>query len=142
MADKMQPWMKDAVRAVNTDLMQDIVNDNRPPPRPAAPPSNVTVVGSGRVQDFDVGPAYRPYVPPKEDESSATADRGGWRDSPQVNDWKPPGLEHMDRMMDAQDAHDRVARARELAEAAALKRAEAEFLKTKAAQPKPKEPKA
>jgi hypothetical protein len=131
MADKMQPWMKDAVRAVNTDLMQDIVNDNRSPPRPAAPPSNVTVVGSGRVQDFDVGPAYRPYVPPKEDDTSAT-DRGGWRDSPQIKDWKPPGLREMDAMMDAQDAHDRVARARELAEAAALKRAEAEFLKSKA----------
>jgi hypothetical protein len=118
--------------AVDTKLVQDIVNDNRPAPR-AAPSSTVTVVGSGRVQDFDYGPAYRPYVPPKEDNAPAAERSGsGWVKPPSIDNWRAPGLEHMDRMMDAQDAIDRAARARELAGAAALRKAEEEFLKRKA----------
>ena len=117
MADKMQPWMKDAVRAVNTDLMQDIVNDNRPPPRPAAPPSNVTVVGSGRVQDFDVGPAYRPYVPPPTEEAPAErSERSGWQGQTELK--PPPGVALVDELVFQQDVADLEARGRQ--EAAAM----------------------
>jgi hypothetical protein len=74
----------------------------------------------------DVGPQHRPV----------DATNSGWQEAPKVNDWKPPGLEHMDRMMDQQDAIDRAARIRELAEAAAVQRA------LKPTEPKKQEPKA
>jgi hypothetical protein len=134
MAERLPEYMRDLVKNVGTDVVRDIVNDNRSPPRPAAPPSNVSIMGAGRVQDFDVGPAYRPYVPPKEDDK-ATTDRSGWREAPKVDDWRPPGVEIMDRMMDQQDAIDRAERIRQLAEASAIRKAEAEL----ARQPEPKE---
>jgi hypothetical protein len=39
---------------------------------------------------------------------------------PQVKDWKPPGLEIMDALVDQQDRIDKAARVKELAEAARL----------------------
>ena len=126
MAEKMQPWMKAAIAVAGDDVLRDIVNDNRNPPRPAAPPSNVSIMGAGRVQDFDVGPKYRPYVPPKEDDK-ATTDRSGWREAPKIDNWKPPGLREMDAMMDAADLQDRLQRVRQLGEARALVQAEAEI---------------
>jgi hypothetical protein len=128
MADKMQPWMRDAIAVCGDKLMADIVNDNRPPPRPAAPPSNVQIVGAGRTVEFDYGPAYRPYVPPKED-ANATADRSGWQAERPLR--PPEGLQHIDAMLDAEDQRWRLQRAREVAEAAALKKAEQKFLETK-----------
>jgi hypothetical protein len=114
-------------------MLKAIVADNRPAPV-AAPSSNVTVVGSGRVQDFDVGPKYRPYVPPKEDDN-ATTERSGWRD--QIPLRPPEGVDLCDRLVDAQDAIDRAERLRKLAETAAIRKAEAE-IKAQAAKPEGK----
>ena len=135
---EMPDWQRDLVRNVDTDQVRDIVNDNRSPPRPAAPPSNVTVVGSGKVQDFDVGPKYRPYVPPKEE---ATTDRSGWVEAKSIDSWRPPGVDLCDRIADHFASLDRAERVRELTEAAAIRKAEAE-IKAQAEQPKPKGPKA
>ena len=123
---ELPQYVKDLAEAVPTSVVKDIVNDNRSPPRPAAPPSNVSIMGAGRVQDFDVGPKYRPYVPPKEDDK-ATTDRSGWREAPKIDNWKPPGLREMDAMMDAADLQDRLQRVRQLGEARALVQAEAEI---------------
>jgi hypothetical protein len=128
MADDRHPyaWVRDLTRVVNTDLMQDIVNDFRnysPTPR-ADPSAKVIPQGAGRVVDADVGPAHRPL------------DRSGWQEPPKVDAWKAPGVEIMDQMMDQQDAIDRAARARELAAAAAVQRA------LKPVEPKEPEPKA
>ena len=110
--------------------MKDIVNDFRnysPTPR-ADPSAKVVPVGAGRVIDGSDAP----------EASNGT----GWVDAPKVDSWKPPGLEHMDRMMDAQDAIDRLQRVRELGEAKALVQAEAELIKQQAElNKKQKEPK-
>jgi hypothetical protein len=116
-------WVRRARRVCDDKTMADIVNDNRPPP-PARPASTVTVVGSGKVVTGDVGPAHRPY------EQGGS----GWQEPPKVDSWRPPGVEIMDQMMDQQDAIDRAARIRELADAAAVQRALSE--------PKAQEPKA
>jgi hypothetical protein len=47
---------------------------------------------------------------------------GGWREAPQIKDWKPPGLDMMDRLVDQQDMIDRATRVRELTEAAVTQR--------------------
>jgi hypothetical protein len=115
MAEKMQPWMKAAIAVAGDDVLRDIVNDNRNPPRPAAPPSNVVPQGAGKVQTFDVGPAYRPIdpslrQPPKEE---APAERSGWRDQQAL---KPPdGVALVDQLCDQQDLADFEARCREQA---------------------------
>jgi hypothetical protein len=95
-------------------MLKDIVADNRPAPV-AAPSANVTVVGSGRVQDFDVGPKYRPYVPPKEEDTKPT-ERPGWQ--PETPLRQPDGLREIDAMVMAQDLADLEARGR--AEAARM----------------------
>ena len=86
----LTPTALEMSRAVGTDLIGDIVRDNRRsmhersgilPPQPAAP--------------------AKPPV-----------GQGGWIEPPQVRDWKPPGLAVMDRMMDAQDARDLAERKR------------------------------
>jgi hypothetical protein len=77
-------------RAVGTDLIRDIVRDNR---------KSYLTRPSGDAQ------------------SSQPANRNGWVDPPQVRDWRPPGLAAMDRMMDVQDSIDRTQRARQLADA-------------------------
>jgi hypothetical protein len=96
--------------------MADIVNDFRsynPAPRSLTPPATVTPVGAGKVVTGSDAPVA----------SGGT----GWADSPQIRDWKPPGVEHMDRMMDQADAIDRAERIRQLAQTAAVQRAEAEI---------------
>jgi hypothetical protein len=100
MADDPFEWVKDLRRVVDNKLMADIVDDFRnynPAPRSISPPATVRVVGAGNVVGGDVGPQHRPV----------DATNSGWQEPPKVNDWKPPGLEHMDRMMDAQDAIDK-----------------------------------
>jgi hypothetical protein len=118
--DSGDDFVRRSLRACPNDLMRQIVADNRGdfprsgsmiPNKPSA--GKVIPEGAGRV----VG---GPDVPVA---STGT----GWAESPQVNDWKPPGLSIMDRMMDQQDAIDRAARLRELAEATAVQRAEAEI---------------
>jgi hypothetical protein len=131
-ANRLPEWKRDLVDAVPDHLVKQIAADFRSyNPHPAQDPAaKVSVQGAGVVKTGDVGPQHRPL------DVSAT-NSGGWVEAKPLDSWRAPGLEHMDRMMDAQDAIDRAARARELAEAAALKRAEAEFLKSKAEQPKP-----
>lgn len=117
----LQPWEREALRVCNTDLLRDIVNDNRPAPV-AAPSTNVTVVGSGRVQDFDYGPKYRPYRPP-EDDNATTTDRSGWKEGRPLR--PPEGINYVDALCDQADAIDRAERLRKLTETAAIRRAEA-----------------
>jgi hypothetical protein len=126
----MPEWQRDLVRNVDTDLVRAIVADHRHPIHPAQDPrAKVSVHGAGVVKTGDVGPQHRPV------DASAT-NSGGWQEPPKVDAWRPPGIEHMDRMMDQQDAIDRAARVRELAGAAAVQRA------LNAAEPKEQEPKA
>ena len=123
-------YMRDLIRNVGDKAVRDIVNDFRNyNPHPAQDPSaRVSVQGAGVVKTGGVGPQHRPNDP------SAT---GGWQEAPKFDQWQPPGLKHMDRMMDQQDAIDRAARVRELAEAAVVQR----VLK-QSVEPKEQEPKA
>jgi hypothetical protein len=93
--------------ACDSKTLADIVADNRTSVFLPAPPSPATVVpvGAGRVIDGGDGAKHR---------------GSGWTEPPSIDNWRPPGLEAMDRMMDTQDAIDRAARARELAEAARI----------------------
>jgi hypothetical protein len=94
-------WINDMRRVADTRLVQDLVSDFRnysPTPR-ADPNAKVIPQGAGRV------------VTAGEEVQRGT----GWTDPPKVDDWKPPGLEHMDRMMDQADREDRAQRIRELA---------------------------
>jgi hypothetical protein len=120
-----QPWMREAVNVADDKLVRQLVEDFRsynPAPRSPLnqPPQTVQVQGAGRV----VGGDDKPVA------STGT----GWASSPELK--PPPGINLIDEMCAQEDASWRLQRARELAEAAALKRAEMEFLKTKA-QPKP-----
>jgi hypothetical protein len=126
-------WQRDLERAVPTDLVRQLAEDFRsynPAPRSLTPPATVTVVGSGKVVTGDVGPQHRPI------DTEATTDRSGWREAPKIDNWRAPGLEHMDRMMDAQDAIDRVQRVRELGEAATVQRALKQSVEPKEQEPK------
>jgi hypothetical protein len=117
--------MRDCVNVVDDKLMRSIVNDFRrgpPPPGPMLPP--VSVVGAGTVVTGTDGAAHTPHR--------------GWQEAKSIDNWRPPGIDVMDRMMDQQDALDKAERIRKLAEAAAVKRAEAELLKE---EPKPSEKK-
>ena len=127
---RLPEYMRDLTAAVPDRLVKEIAADFRSyNPHPAQDPSaKVSVQGAGVVKGGDVGPQHRPI------DASAT---GGWQEAPKVDQWQPPGLKHMDRMMDQQDAIDRAARVRELAEAAAVQR----VLK-QSVEPKEQEPKA
>jgi hypothetical protein len=121
-AFKRPEWQRDLERAVPTDLVRDIVADNRHPIHPAQDPSaKVSVMGAGRVIDGNDTPVA----------SNGT----GWVDAPKVDNWRPPGVDLCDRIADHFAALDRAERVRELGEAAAIKKAEAELAK----QPEPKE---
>ena len=129
---RLPEWQRDLINNVPDHLVKAIAADFRSyNPHPAQDPSaRVSVQGAGVVKTGDVGPQHRPI------DTEATTDRSGWREPPKIDNWKPPGLEHMDRMMDQQDAIDRAARVRELAAAAAVQRA------MNPAEPKEQEPKA
>jgi hypothetical protein len=109
----MPEWMRDLVRNVDDKLVADIVSDFRrgpPPPGPTLPTANPVdaapvVTGSDRV----------------------TGGGSGWANSPEIKDWRPPGVDICDRLMDQQDAIDRAERIRQLAGAAVVQRAEAEI---------------
>jgi hypothetical protein len=129
---RLPEWQRDLEQAVPSDLVKQISEDfrnyNISPRSPLnTPAQTVSVVGAGKVVGADDVPVA----------SGGT----GWVDSPEIKNWKPPGLELMDRMMDQQDAIDRAERIRQLAEASAIRQAEAE-IKAQAEQPKPKGPKA
>jgi hypothetical protein len=92
-----EEWVNDMTRVVGDQLMADIVRDNqRAAQRPALP--TVKVEGAAPV---------------------ATApSNNGWVTPPSVKDWRAPGIDIIDRMVDAQDAIDRAARVRELGQVA------------------------
>jgi hypothetical protein len=126
-------WQLDLERAVPDDLVKQISADFRnydiSPRSPLnTPAQTVSVVGAGVVKGGDVGPQHRPVDP--------SATNSGWVEAKSIDSWRAPGLEHMDRMMDQQDAIDRAARARELAEAAAVQRALKQSVEPKAQEPK------
>jgi hypothetical protein len=108
--------MRDLAQAVPTDLVRQIAEDFRnysPTPR-ADPSAKVVPVGAGRVIDGNDAPV-------------ASTGTGGWVEAPKVDAWRPPGVDLCDRLVDAQDAIDRAERIRQLAQTAAIKRAEAEI---------------
>jgi hypothetical protein len=118
---ELPEWQRALVEAVPNDLVRQIAADFRnysPTPR-ADPTAKVLPVGAGRVIDGN--------------DTVASNGTGGWVDPPKVDQWKPDGLSIMDRMMDAQDAIDRLERVKQLGEAKALLEAEAELAK----QPEP-----
>jgi hypothetical protein len=82
-------------RAVGTDLIGAIVRDHVGRPSPVQPRGMLPEAPR------DSNHASRPPV-----------GTNGWIEPPSINDWRPPGLAVMDRMMDAQDALDRAERAR------------------------------
>jgi hypothetical protein len=117
--------VKDLRRVVDTKLMRQIVDDFRnysPTPR-ADPSAKVQVQGAGRVVTGDDGAAHRPL------------DKSGWVEPPKVDNWRPPGVDICDQLVDQQDAIDRAERIRQLAEAAAVQQA------LRPTEPKAQEPK-
>jgi hypothetical protein len=90
----------DAAPVIDDALVRAIVNDHRTEMHP--------MVGAEVMKPADA----RPLV-------TAGAGAGGWVDPPKLAAWRPPGLGHMDRMVDAADRIDRaehVARLRRLGE--------------------------
>jgi hypothetical protein len=119
---ELPEYVRDLVQAVPDDLMRNIVADNRHPIHLTQDPAaKVLPVGAGRVVD-----------------GTDTVAHGGsgWVTPPQVDAWRPPGVEIADRLLDQAAAIDRAERVRQLAEAAAVQRAEAALKE----QPKEKEP--
>ena len=126
MADRLPQYMADLANAVPTDVVKSLVSDfRRGPASLGGSTATVQVVGAGRVIDGD-------------DVKRGTTSQNGWVEAPSTSNWKPPGLSIMDAMMDQQDAIDRAARARELAEAARNLRALAEAEQALEAKPEPK----
>jgi hypothetical protein len=124
--NELPGYVRDLAEAVPTSVVKDIVNDFRSyNPHPAQDPAaKVVPQGAGRVIDGSDAPV-------------ASTGTGGWVTPPQVDQWKgPPGIEHVDRLLDQADAIDKAERIRQLAEAAAVQRA------LKPAEPKVQEPKA
>jgi hypothetical protein len=95
-------WIRRARRVADDDLLRQIVEDNRAPltPRSAIPPTQAKAE------------APKPY-------------RYGWTDAAPLP--RPEGIEHVDALVDAQDAVDKAERVRKLAQTEALRRAEAEL---------------
>jgi hypothetical protein len=93
-------YMKDLAANVGTDLVRDIVADNRSQPSSGGSMLPVVkVIGAGRVVDGD---------------SKPTAGNGsGWASSPELR--QPDGLRHIDAMLDEEDRQWRAQRIRELA---------------------------
>jgi hypothetical protein len=112
MANQLPEWMRPMVDAVGDNLMRSLVADFRKGPAPPGPTlPTATPTAAGRVVTPDVGPKYRAY-------EEGQGQEGGWTKPPSIDSWKPPGLSHMDRMMDQADALDRAQRAAQLVEAA------------------------
>jgi len=118
---RLPEYMRDLTAAVPDRLVKEIAADFRSyNPHPAQDPSaKVSVQGAGVVKTGDVGPQHRPVDP--------SATNSGWVEAPKVDNWRPPGVDLCDRLVDAQDAIDRAERIRQLAQTAAIKRAEAEI---------------
>jgi hypothetical protein len=103
MANQLPEWARDLVQNVDDKAVRDLVSDFRNYSQPTqGKAAKVTVTGAGTVVTGTDGPKHTPYR--------------GWQETPKVDAWKPPGIDHLDRLMDQQDAKDRAARAREMAE--------------------------
>jgi hypothetical protein len=101
--DPYQYW-RDLVRAVPTSVVQDIVADNRN--RPSSGGSvlpTVKVLGAGTVVTGTDGAAHTP------------AQNHGWTEPPRTENWRAPGIDIIDRLVDQQDERDLEARCREQA---------------------------
>jgi hypothetical protein len=129
MANQLPEWMRDLVQNVDDRLVRDIVNDFRSyDPGPSmGQAAKVIPVDAGKVVTGTDGPAHTPHR--------------GWQESPRVDSWRPPGEAVMNALLDQQDALDKAKRIRKLAEAAAVRRAEAELLKEREEERKPKDKK-
>src|SRR6516164_2405343 len=93
--NKLPEYMSDLTKAVPTDWVKQIAEDFRnysPTPR-ADPSAKVITQGAGRVIDGSDGPVA----------STGT----GWVEAPKVDNWRPPGVDICDQLMDQQDAIDR-----------------------------------
>jgi hypothetical protein len=109
-------WQRDLEQAVPTDLVKQIAEDFRsynPAPRSPlnTPPATANPVDA---------------APVKTGTDTVAGNGSGWAEAPKVDAWRPPGIDLIDRMVQTQDAIDRAAKIRELVEAAAVQRAEAE----------------
>jgi hypothetical protein len=102
---RLPEYMRDLVRAVPDSAVRELVNDFRsynvhPAQDPAA-----------KANPIDAAPAKTG--------SDVVAGNGtGWVDSPEIKNYRAPGIDIIDRLVDQQDALDRAARVRELVEAA------------------------
>ena len=88
MADDRHPfaWVRDLRSVVGDKLMRDIVEDfRRGPAAPGPTLPSVRVQGAGTVVDGDSVPAQ--------------GNGSGWCDSPQIRDWKPPGINYVDELV-------------------------------------------
>jgi hypothetical protein len=95
---------KNALSAV----MRDVVLDNRGPPPTAA------LGTGGAAARVKCGPEIKDTV--VNPVTNNTAAQGyGWAAEPQINDWRPPGINVIDAMVDRQDALDRADRVAEQA---------------------------
>jgi hypothetical protein len=103
-AQGIPDWQAEMSAAVPDNLLADIVRDSRVP----------VTAADGATGFKKVSVAGAPIVTTGND--GAKWGGKGWQDAKSIDDWKPPGLDIMDRMMDQQDAIDREARARELAQ--------------------------
>jgi hypothetical protein len=134
---RLPEWQRDLIKTCPDDLMKSIVADNRSQPSSGGsmlPNATVSIVGAGRTVDPVLGPKYRPYVRPAEDDNATPAERSGWKEGTPLR--PPPGINYVDALCDQADAIDKAERIRRLAEVAALQRA------MKPAEPKEQEPKA
>jgi hypothetical protein len=111
--DSGDDWLRRSLRACDDDLMRSIVEDNRNRATSGGShiPNKVSVVGAGKTVDGDVGPKYRAYQQPTDDNE----DRSGWVDPPQLK--PPPGIDLIDQMVAAQDEQDLIERAKQMAAA-------------------------
>ena len=104
MADDPYEYWRDLARAVPTSVVQDIVADNRN--RPSSGGSvlpTVKILGAGTVVTGTDGAAHTP------------AQNHGWTEPPRTENWRAPGIDIIDRLVDQQDERDLEARCREQA---------------------------
>jgi hypothetical protein len=91
---------------ISDQLMKDIVNDGRRKGLPSVGGGGPVPADAAKVIDGNDRPAA----------STGT----GWAESPSVNSWqRSAGIEHIDRLVDAADAQDKLQRLKVLAETVA-----------------------
>jgi hypothetical protein len=93
--------LQEALRRREEDrVLRAIVADNRNPVHPSDPGGKVGVAGAGEVVTGNDGAAHTPTR--------------GWAEARSIAEWRAPGLEIMDRLVDLQDAIDRAEREAQL----------------------------